>query len=219
MKLRATREYLIWGVFITCSPTGHISLKAHREHQPIMMRRPAQCWRPHLSGKRPKELLRLVMCKQGVQPSTGCYYAGIPRAEQFQQIDLSCHRFPPQQVSASSRNSNAISQGKKPLSLQSPGLENGALPSMDALVEPLGAAKLRSQQRQVMEGNGSSLLPCIAVGLSCQEKKIKTIPQRGNSGTASARPMGLPTQLFFVVLLCKHALHVWPVFPSKECGP
>lgn len=91
---------------------------------------------------------------------------------------------------------------------------------MDTLVEPLGAAKLRSQQRQAMEGNGSSLLPCIAVGLSCQEKKIKTVPQRGNSETASPGPVGLPTQLlYFFFSLCKHALHVWQIFPSKECGP
>ena len=46
-----------------------------------------------------------------------------------------------------------------------------------------------------MEVNSSSLLPCIAVGLSCQEKQSKTfLEQRGESETACAQSMELPTQ-------------------------
>lgn len=178
---------------------AHFTEGSFHEHQPIVKRRPAQCWRPHLSGETPGELLRLVMCKHRVQPSTGCYYAGIPGAEQFHQIDLSCHIFPLQQVSTSSQKSNTISQGRtteftKSRTGKQTSPFHGCISGAPGHLVAEDLAETSDREEQLLPFAlhcSGSLLPGEAI-----------LKQRGESETACAQTMGLPTQPGFANMHC-----------------
>lgn len=88
---------------------------------------------------------------------------------------------------------------------------------MDALVVPLGTAEMRMWQRQA---TGRERL--LSIALRCSGILL---PEEANTDGSSEVILKLPVPDPWGYphsragsLLCKHALRMWPVFLSKECG-
>lgn len=151
-----------------------------------------------------------MVCKE---PSPGGCYSAVPGARGFHQGDLSCRRFP-----SHLRNRAMLFPRVETLGFQSPGLEDGALPSMEASVEPLDAAKLGTWQRQAVEGICSFLLhPSIFLW------QWDSPARRSHPGHSSHRELNLkgPFPIHgapHTVRICRHTLCVQPVsweFPEQ----
>lgn len=177
LKLGARMECSTRGVFVTaqCSPEGHVPPQA-----------PSMASAPRAEGTSP--VLGATLGRERLGSSWGWWCAKSQARGAVTVLSLEHGDFIRGIYPAADSPPHLLSRAMlfprvATLGFQSPGLEDGALPSMEASVEPLDAAKLGTWQRQAVEGNCSFY--CIhpyscGSGILLPGEAIQDIPLTGS---------------------------------------